>query len=66
MQGGLLWNQYTDPIEDENNVIIYTRNKIKTKYEDKISLKDNTKCIIYTRRRSIRSMQFMHIDSLGN
>ena len=24
----------------------------KDKYEDKISLKDDTKCIIYTRRRS--------------
>ena len=36
---GVLWNQYTDPIEDENNVIIYTQNKIKDKYEDKIPFK---------------------------
>ena len=28
---GVLWNQYTDPIEDENDVIIYTRCKTKTK-----------------------------------
>ena len=34
MEGGLLWNQYTDPIEGEN-VVIYTQNKTKTKYEDK-------------------------------
>ena len=36
---------------------------------DKISFQNNTKCIIYTPRRSdraIRSMQFMHTDSLGN
>ena len=37
MQGSLLWNQYTDPIEGENLVKfmyeIYTQ--IKTKYEDK-------------------------------
>ena len=30
------------------------------KYEDKISLKDDIKCTIYTPRMSIRSMQFMH------
>ena len=33
MQGGLLWNQYTDPIEGENLVKfiyeIYTQNKDK-------------------------------------
>ena len=32
----------------------------KDKYEDKISLKDDIKCTIYTPRMSIRSMQFMH------
>ena len=33
MQRGLLWNQYNDPIEDEN--LMKFIHKIKTKYEDK-------------------------------
>ena len=62
MQGGL-WNQYTDPIEDE----IYTQNKDKIRGQK--SFKDDTKCIIYTHRRSdraIQSMQSMNTDLLGN
>ena len=49
MQGVLLWNQYTDPIEGENlmKFILET----KTKYEDKYN---DTKCITYTHRRSDR------------
>ena len=38
----------------------------KTKYEDKISLKDDTKCIIYIHHmchRATWSMKIMHIDS---
>ena len=41
MQGGLLWNQYTDPIEDK----IYTQNKDKIQAQD-ITQKNDTKCII--------------------
>ena len=64
---GELWTQYTDPIEGKN-VIIYTWNKrqnMRTKYHSK----NDTKCIIYTHRRSDRpiwSMQILCTDSLGN
>ena len=72
-KGVLLWNQYTDPIEGENLVKfiheIYTCNKTKTNMRTKIIQRNDTKCIIYTHHRSDRpiwSLQFMHIDSLGN
>ena len=64
---GELWNQYTDPIEGEN--LVKFIHETKDKYEDKISPKNDIKCTIYTHHRSdraIQSMQFMHIDSLGN
>ena len=56
----LLWNQCTDPICYE--ICAWNKDKIRGQK----SFKDDTKCIIYTRRMSIQSMQFMHIDSLGN
>ena len=54
MQAGL-WNQYTDPIEGEINVIIVAMKKhykfiheTKTKYEDKIPFKNDTMHNLHT------------------
>ena len=71
MQGAtILWNQYTDPIRGENLMKFIHETNTKDNFNtDKISLKNDTKCIIYTHRRSdrpIRGMKIMHIDSLGN
>ena len=68
MQGGL-WNQYTDPIEDE----IYTRYKNSKLNRDKIpgqkSFKNDTKCIIsHYRMSDVPPYEACNlcIDSLGN
>ena len=46
MQGGL-WNQYTDPIEGEKLMKFIHETKTKDNFNtDKISFKNNTKCII--------------------
>ena len=62
-QAGVLWNQYTDPIEGKN--LVKFMHERKTKYKDK----KRYKCIIYTPRmchRATRGMKNYAYRSSGN
>ena len=72
---GVLWNQYSDPIEGENLMKFIHETKTKDNFNtDKISFKNDTKCIKYTPRRSNRTHtkheNFMHmirwVTCIGN